>query len=206
MKVSKKLFLVSIISLIVFIFVLIEVLNNGFLTKLDITINSIISILENDLFVDISNILGFIFDTLGVIIISLIFSGCLWIKKHKRDSIFFIIVILINSLFIFLIKELVQRTRPLNSLIQEGSFAFPSGHAATSVVFFGLLIYLSLRKIKSDSLRLIIIILSIFMIIIISMTRLILNVHWFSDVIGGIFLGLFILTGSIIIKRKFKYG
>ncbi len=206
MKALKKLFLASIISLIVFVFVSIEVLNSGFLTKLDMTINLAISLLENSLFVDISKILGFIFDTIGVIIISLIFSVYLWIKKHKRDSVFFVIVILINSLFIFLIKELVQRTRPLNSLMQEGSFAFPSGHAATSVVFFGLLIYLALRKIKSDSLRLGIIIVSIFMIIIISATRLILNVHWFSDVIGGIFLGLFILTGSIMIKENFKDG
>ena len=201
MKLKKKLILASIISLIIFIVILIEVLYNGFLVDLDLSINSL-NITKNIFLIELSKIIGFIFDTVSVIIISLILSIFLWYKNSKKEGIFLSFTILLNSVIVFVIKEIVQRARPLNSLVSENSFAFPSGHTATAVVFFGVLVYLILRKSNSKIFKSASIGVSIFMIILICFTRLYLNLHWFSDILGGLFIGVFILSICILLKDK----
>mgnify|MGYP001618899381 CR=1 FL=1 len=201
MKLKKKLILASIISLIIFIVILIEVLYNGSLVDLDLSINSL-NITKNIFLIELSKIIGFIFDTVSVIIISLILSIFLWYKNSKKEGIFLSFTILLNSVIVFVIKETVQRARPLNSLVSENSFAFPSGHTATAVVFFGVLVYLILRKSNSKIFKSASIGVSIFMIILICFTRLYLNLHWFSDILGGLFIGVFILSICILLKDK----
>ena len=86
---------------------------------------------------------------------------------------------------------------------KELSFSFPSGHILAAVVFFGFFIYLSIRYLKSKNLKFILTTLFIFTTLMIGISRLILNVHWLSDLIGGLFLGLFLVLGAIFIKEKY---
>jgi len=202
MRISKKLIWIDIISFLIFIFILIEILYNGVLINSDIKINSLMSLIETDFFINISNIIAFVFDSISIIVISFILSAYFWFKGHKKDSLFFIFVVLLNGAIVFLVKEFIQRPRPFNALVNEGSFAFPSGHAATAVVFFGLLIYLFIKKNKSSALKLTYILISIFIVLLIGISRLVLNVHWFSDVLGGFFLGLVVLISCIMIRES----
>ena len=200
----KTLVWVNIISLLVFIFILLEIFYNGFLVRLDPIVNSFMPNIKNDFLTNLSIAVSFIFDIKSVIIISLILSVYLWVKFSKKDSIFFIFTVGLNGGVLYILKELIQRARPLNLLVAENSFAFPSAHAATAIVFFGLLIYLISKKSELRSLKLISLVISIFMILFICFTRLYLNVHWFSDVLGGIAVGLFILSGGIIVRECLK--
>ncbi|MDP3027237.1 MAG: phosphatase PAP2 family protein [Nanoarchaeota archaeon] len=203
MKASKTLVWINIISLLVFIFILIEVIYNGFLVRLDPIISSFIFSIKNDFLTNLSIAVSFIFDIKSVIIISLILSAYLWVKLSKKDSMLFIFAMILNGGILYMLKELIQRARPLNSLVAESSFAFPSAHASTAIVFFGLLIYLISKKKESKNLKLNVILISIFMILLICFARLYLNVHWLSDVLGGIAIGIFILTGCILLKEFF---
>ncbi|MFA5176051.1 MAG: phosphatase PAP2 family protein [Candidatus Nanoarchaeia archaeon] len=197
MKINKKLIYVNIISLIVFILILLLV-KLGLFLKLDLSINSLMPLIQTNFLTILSKIIWFIFDTKSMIIITLLISVWLWYKDSKKDSIFFTTTMILNALVIFVIKLLTQISRPLNSLITETDFAFPSGHVTTAVVFFGILTYLFVKKNKNIK------IISIFMILLIAFTRLYLNSHWFSDVLGGFALGLFILTLCIIIYKKWQ--
>ncbi len=205
MKVSKKLLLINSGSLALLVITLLEVFYNGFLFNLDLSVNSFISKINSNYFLLIfSKSIGFIFDITIMIVISLIISAFLWIKFSKKESVFFIFTMLLSGAATFLIKELIMRARPINALIFESNSSFPSGHATTAIVFFGLLIYLTLKNSKSRSLKLTTIIISILLILIICLTRLYLNVHWLSDVLGGLLLGAFILTGTIMIMKPSK--
>lgn len=197
MKINKKLVYVNIISLIVFILILLLV-KLGLFLKLDLTISSLMLLIQNNFLTSISKVIWFIFDTKSMIVISLLISILLWFKDSKKDSIFFISTMILNALFIFGIKFLTEIERPLNSLITETDFAFPSGHVTTAVVFFGILTYLFKNKSKDFK------ILYILTILFIVFTRLYLNSHWLSDVLGGFALGTFILTLSIMIYKKWQ--
>ena len=205
MKASKTLVWINIISLLVFIFILIEVFYNGFLVRLDPIISSFMPSIQNDFLTNLSIAVSFIFDIKSVIIISLILSAYLWARFSKKDSMLFISAMVLNGGILYILKELIQRARPLNSLVAESSFAFPSAHTSTAIVFFGLLIYLTSKKKESKNLKLNALWISIFMILLICFARLYLNAHWFSDVLGGIAIGMFILTGCIILREK-MYG
>jgi undecaprenyl-diphosphatase len=202
-KTIKKLLLAIIISVILFFLIIIGILPKGFLINLDLLINSLIPEISNDFLTTLSKSINFTFDTITIIIASLILSTFLWFKNYKKESLFFSLTILFNALIVFIIKEIIQRPRPLNAVILENSFSFPSGHAATSLVFFGLLIYL-IRKNKSWIFREISIWISVFMVILIGFTRIYLRVHWLTDVFGGFVIGLFALMISIALKDIFK--
>ncbi len=204
MKFSKKIILINVISMLIFIFIIIEISFNGILINIDYKINNLLPLFESDFTFTLSNILAMIFDTLSISIITLILCIYLWFKyPKKKESIFFASSLLLTLIIIFITKALIMRIRPLNALVNETAFSFPSGHVTTSVVFFGLLCYLVLRKSKLYNIKLISDLASTLLVLLIFFSRLFLNVHWFSDVLGGLFLGLFLLSGYMIIFEYF---
>lgn len=201
MKIPKRILWVNICSLAIFVFLWLEFKSN-FFTKIDSAVNIFMSQIQIDFFISVSKTVAFLFDTISMIIISLILSTYIWFKFSKRDGAFIAFTMLISGAFIYVLKDFVQRARPVDALVSESSFAFPSGHAVSSVVFFGLLIYLAFKeksRVKTN-----ICLISASMIVLICFTRLYLNVHWFTDVVGGIVLGIFILTGSILLRERLK--
>jgi len=202
MKNTEKVGLISVISLIVFALIFLNVYFNGFLVKFDYLVNALVPQTQNSLFVSVANIIGIIFDTSVLIPISIILFVFFWFKLNKRNSLFFLIIMLVDAGLIWIIKNIFQRARPINALIPDKSFSFPSGHVTSSVVFLGALVYLIFREPKHKSRRIFFLVLSVFLILLISLSRLYLNVHWFSDILGGLTLGLFILTAGILLNES----
>jgi undecaprenyl-diphosphatase len=195
---DKKLVLTSITSLVIFISLIIF---EKFLTNIDISINHLITLIQLPFFIIVSKGIGILFDTYSMIIISLIISIILWLRSSKKDAIFFSTIMLLNGAVIELLKIIINKARPINELVNETNQAFPSGHTTTAVVFFGLLTYLIFKRTKSSITRITTVIASITLILLISFSRLYLNVHWFTDILGGLALGLFILTCSILLRK-----
>jgi undecaprenyl-diphosphatase len=99
-------------------------------------------------------------------------------------------------------KEFFLRERPLNALetiVNDPSF--PSGHAGMAAVFFTVLVYLCIPYIHSLVKRELFIVFSIIAMIAIGASRLVLNVHWTSDVVAGWSLGIFCATASILLVK-----
>ena len=205
MKTKKGLIFGCIISLILFIVILVDVISKGFLVNLDLSLNSL-NITRNSFLIIFSKIMDLLFDSASIIVISLFLSIFLWFRYSKKEAVFFSFTILLNAGIVYFIKEIVQRARPENTIFLSSGFAFPSGHSATAVVFFGLLIYLILRKSKSKNFKLASISFSVFMIILIAFTRVYLNMHWLSDILAGFFIGAFILTLNIILKEVLEFN
>jgi undecaprenyl-diphosphatase len=106
------------------------------------------------------------------------------------------------SLCNFAIKLLINRPRPtLSSVKVFSEFAatgFPSGHVVHYVVFFGFLLAVMFVD-KGISLfwRVLVGILSAFLIFTVSISRIYLGAHWATDVIGGYLFG-FVYLGILL--------
>lgn len=74
-----------------------------------------------------------------------------------------------------------------------GSFAYPSGHTAMSLVFVGLLVSLALPAINARRHQLILSCAGV-LIVLMASSRLYLGVHWFSDIVGGWLMGGMVLA------------
>ena len=111
-------------------------------------------------------------------------------------------VYLFAGIITYVSKLLVSRPRPMEALINiPKSYSFPSGHTLTSFVFYGYLCYLLTLDLKKPY-KILFSIFYIFMVLIIAASRIYLGVHYFSDVIGGIIIGIICLVISINITEK----
>lgn len=98
---------------------------------------------------------------------------------------------------VFILKELIQRPRPqIGGFIYDSEFSFPSGHAAMSLFFYALLIILGKINNLSSAQRKVLNIFCVILIIVIGFSRMYLNVHYFSDILGGYAIGLIWLAIS----------
>ena len=201
MKKRNKIVLLSSIIFLVLFAILALTFRQPIIT-LDKTINTLITSIQNPFFIKLSAIIGFIFDIKMLTAITLMIVILLFFK-NKKDSTLLAFGMLAGASLIYSLKEIIQRARPLNSLINETGFSFPSGHAVSSLIFFGLLYYIFKDKINSKALKIILLTFCILFPFVIGFSRLYLNTHWITDIIGGFALGVFILTASILIKELF---
>jgi len=101
-------------------------------------------------------------------------------------------------------KLVLGRTKPRDGfdLLHAGGMSYPSGHASNAVLSWGILAYLIYRYAKVDRYqgRL-----ATTGVILISLTvcvvSLIRHTHWFSDLLGGLFVGSALLVAVIAIDR-----
>ena len=112
-------------------------------------------------------------------------------------------LILFTQLSFFLkdvIKDFVCRPRPEGSGLH--GFGFPSGHAATSMCFYGIIIYLIHHYVRSDFWRNFLIILFGIWIFLCGLSRIWLGAHFPVDVIAGWLLGFILVNLYIIIDKS----
>jgi undecaprenyl-diphosphatase len=85
------------------------------------------------------------------------------------------------------LKHTFQRTRPIGALQHLGdqSYSYPSGHAMGAMIGYGVLAYLVLLRVRRPMGRAAVTAAAALTIIAIGLSRLVLGVHFFTDVIGG---------------------
>ncbi len=137
-----------------------------------------------------------------LILFSLLLLAALALRKKWHNCLLLILSLGGGLLSETIIKWIVHRPRPGNALLDLTGYSFPSGHATMAIIFFSLLLYSFKDDIKNKVLRGFFIAANILLFLLIGFSRIYLNVHWLSDVIGGFALGLFWLTIFILI---FKY-
>lgn len=124
-------------------------------------------------------------------------------KTWRPLNLAFISLLALN-LVVGAFKILLGRTKPRDGfdLLHAGGMSYPSGHASNAVLSWGILAYLIYRYAKVDryqgrlaSAGVILISLTI---CIVSLIR---HTHWFSDLLGGLFIGSALLVIVIAIDR-----
>lgn len=129
----------------------------------------------------------------------------LFIRKHRWYSIKIPAISLSSLLLMFLLKTLFNRPRPLIPLMEPArGLSFPSGHAMMSVTFFGLLIYFIYRKQLSPKIKASIMSFLVLFILSIGISRVYLRVHYASDVIAGLCMGVIWLTIAIHVLNRIE--
>jgi undecaprenyl-diphosphatase len=132
-----------------------------------------------------------------LLIIAFLFS------KRKRLSLDIAAYGIISTIILFSLKSIFHRHRPPDPLVHfVNGFSFPSGHAFSSFVFFGLLIYIIWRTTMKKASKWAFSILFFFFATAIAISRVYLHVHYASDVVAGFCLCMAWLCISLWLIRK----
>lgn len=133
---------------------------------------------------------------------SILIALILYIKNYKK--VFYeVIFIAVTAMFITMIlKYLLKIPRPEAMLILEDGYRFPSGHATMAGVIMSLLIYYSHEHIKDKYIRYAVYVCAVAWYLLVSYSRLYLNVHYPIDVIAG---GIIGILSTILVLKVFKH-
>ena len=134
------------------------------------------------------------YSVIMVLLTALVF----YLFKYKREAIF-VVLTLTSGLISSIVKLLINRPRPSESLVRvvmkNQQASFPSGHVLFYVMFFGFLTLLMYQlKNISKTVRISIGVICLVLIFTIPFSRIYLGAHWFTDVTAGFFLGVVCLT------------
>ena len=166
--------------------------------KEDLLLYYLLISIKNNILLSVATLLSFLGSIKGLIVVSFFL---VFILKSNKQRIFLFLDLIGSGLIINITKNIFLRERPIIGQNLLADYSFPSGHTFIAITFYGFLLYLvmkdkkvSYRKLKEGVL--------LFLIITIPLSRLILGVHYLTDVLGGITLGLAYLFFLIIMYES----
>jgi undecaprenyl-diphosphatase len=158
---------------------------------LNLSVNLWAGSINNGSFTIVAKAISVVFDTTFIGITSIVVAGILFLMNYKRFSLLVLSAMAGDALLVLFLKIIIMSQRPTNQILLETGYSFPSGHVTGCVVFFGVLTYIAWKRWNTLSARAVTCGLYVTITAVVGFDRIYLNVHWFSDIIGGVFLGAF---------------
>jgi undecaprenyl-diphosphatase len=140
------------------------------------------------------------------IIASLIIGLVFWLLRKRIESLVIIGVPYIGVIISYILKFLIDRPRPLDDGLEN---SFPSGHTIYTSILIGLVIYFLPQVVKNKTWCLVLRIIAGLVIVLMGFSRLYLQLHWLSDVLSSLVIGILVIFPAIIsykflLKRDLK--
>jgi len=138
------------------------------------------------LVMQVFSVLTHLADTVTLTLLCIGIAGVLVNRGQRWLALGWVIAVAGNGLLNQFLKQLFGRIRPLDpdGLALATGFSFPSGHSSGAVVTYGMLAYLAIRLLSARW-HTLILLSALIVVITVGSSRLILRVHFASDVMAG---------------------
>ena len=138
-----------------------------------------------------------VLDAVGTVWVTLpiIVAVGAWLAWRRRWNALasWVLAMIVSQLFIGPVKDLYERVRPPDSLVETTSWSFPSGH---SVVGAAIAISLVIVLVRPGPQRRNLEILAAAFAVVMALSRVYLRAHWLTDVAAGAALGAAVAIGA----------
>lgn len=138
--------------------------------------------------------------------------ACIILLARRRPTLFVTWIAAVGggSALERLTKSLVHRTRPIyaGATLLKSSFSFPSGHAMISTLCMGMLVYaLTITRDVRGRARVALVAVASVFVLGVGISRVYLDVHYPSDVVGGFvggaaWLGFCIALAGVVLHQR----
>jgi membrane-associated phospholipid phosphatase len=137
---------------------------------------------------DVAKVVTHLGDPLVVTGLTVLVAVVLWFRRDRRLALFVVATRLAAIVVDALLKAVVHRPRPAlpHPLAHAHGYSFPSGHALGSAAFWGSIALVGHAKSLS---RPVAIAVAVVVPVLVAATRVLLGVHYVTDVVGGLLLG-----------------
>jgi membrane-associated phospholipid phosphatase len=133
-------------------------------------------------------------------IAAVVAGAALWLKRRRSAALFVVVAMAGAAVLESITKALVGRDRPVfvDPVAHAPGAAFPSGHAMTSIVAFGLVVLLVPANRRAAA-----VVVGVIAVALVGFSRVALGVHYVSDVVAGWLLGVaWLVTADGIVKHR----
>lgn len=191
---KRRLFFLGSFALLCF-FVLINVfdyISERTIVGLDVYFQGVVSSWQTEPLGSLFSTITFLGSNMFIVSLFFIISVVL-MRSHRRKALAAILIALLGSeALILILKELSGRIRPNGCVDGWDCLSFPSGHATLAFYFYGVLAFLVFRFVrwKQWPKTLLITVFAV-LAVLIAASRIYLNYHFFTDIVGGFLLGVF---------------
>lgn len=124
------------------------------------------------------------------------------IKKKYQYAADIAVIGISSTAMMFGLKQFFHRHRPDLPIIKAIGYSFPSGHSLSSLIFCIILIYLVWNGNIARPWKYLLIFLLFLYPLAIGLSRIVLNVHYATDVIGGFCLAIVWVTICFFLLKK----
>ncbi|MDO6390208.1 phosphatase PAP2 family protein [Pontibacter sp. BT731] len=127
-----------------------------------------------------------------------------WFHHLRWYALKVLVIAFTSTMLNQLLKRLFERPRPMTAMLEQSGLSFPSGHAMIGSSFYGLLIYIVWREVRSPFWRWLWVSLLSVLLLLIGYSRIYLNVHYTTDVLAGYAMGIIWLLIAVWLMKKLE--
>ena len=171
------------------------------LVRADVAINRFVQSLRTPFGDAVMVVLTSLGDTIVVGAVAVAVVSCLLWYRAKRTAAGFALALGFAAAFVTVVKAVVEKPRPIPLYSGADAFSFPSGHATLAMVLYGLVAVLAARALSRQA-RIVTYCAAGALAGIIGFSRIYLSAHWPSDVIGGLFFGVAIISAFALVFER----
>lgn len=145
-------------------------------------------------------------DTLTLAVLAVAVAAALWWRGHRMLATGWAVALAGNGLLTLGFKHSFERVRPVHTheISVADGFSFPSGHSSSSMVAYGMLAYLALRLLPARW-HLPALLLAVATVFTVGWSRVVLQVHFASDVLAGWLTGGVWLACCLLVLRGARH-
>ncbi|HGI3909098.1 TPA: phosphatase PAP2 family protein [Streptococcus agalactiae] len=200
---NKKSFFQCVILLVSFLALTLAVKSQSdMISYLDNITSAFFQSIRNPDLTNLMTIISTVVSPLTTSLIALVILGYQYFLNQRIAVWLFMLFFGTNALAL-LLKDIIARHRPMNQLVFDSGYSFPSGHTISTFLLMILVLVVARQRLRRVLSQVVFVIFALVILASVIFSRLYLENHFLTDILGSLLLGASSYYGlSAIVSLK----
>ena len=200
---NKKSFFQCVILLVSFLVLTLAVKSQSdMISYLDNITSAFFQSIRNPDLTNLMTIISTVVSPLTTSLIALVILGYQYFLNERIAVWLFMLFFGTNALAL-LLKDIIARHRPMNQLVFDSGYSFPSGHTISTFLLMILVLVVARQRLRRVLSQVVFVIFALVILASVIFSRLYLENHFLTDILGSLLLGASSYYGlSAIVSLK----
>ncbi|HGA4018923.1 TPA: phosphatase PAP2 family protein [Streptococcus agalactiae] len=200
---NKKSFFQCVILLVSFLVLTLAVKSQSdMISYLDNITSAFFQSIRNPDLTNLMAIISTVVSPLTTSLIALVILGYQYFLNQRIAVWLFMLFFGTNALAL-LLKDIIARHRPMNQLVFDSGYSFPSGHTISTFLLMILVLVVARQRLRRVLSQVVFVIFALVILASVIFSRLYLENHFLTDILGSLLLGASSYYGlSAIVSLK----